>query len=308
MVTPVSNAIIQRVIFIINIASVLLVGTWLHFAFRISWSEGIVIGIAIGIFVLALIIGYSFLFAWIATSPTPREYRIGVFGMLRCYVGELYASIRTFCWAQPWMANRPIAGESRTNSEKLPVLMLHGYFCNRAFWRPMSLKIDAAGHATTVVNLEPPFGSIEAYVPTIDTAVQALCKRTGARRVALLCHSMGGLAALAYLRTNGNAQVAKVITIGTPYRGTYHAQHGIGENAKQMRLKSPWRDALDMGDVKRFAHFTVILSHHDNIVVPRAIQVLEGAKVIEVAGIGHVAMVCDHGVQERVLEELCGPE
>ena len=50
----------------------------------------------------------------------------------------------------------------------------------------------------------------------------------------IVAHSMGGLVARAYLRRHGGAQVARVITLGTPHHGTALANLAPGSNARQM--------------------------------------------------------------------------
>jgi triacylglycerol esterase/lipase EstA (alpha/beta hydrolase family) len=300
-----SNAGIQRTVFIIQALAAAAIAWLLHKYVQMRWSHAIAIGVAAGFVVHALIIAADFALAAIAASPTPSAHRIGWVGGAICYVGEVLASIRTFTFAQPWLVNRKIAGQRSKSRERVPVLLLHGFFCNRALWRPMARKLDAAGHATAAINLEPPFGSIDEYAPLIDHAVRRLMQRTGAKQIALVCHSMGGLAARAYMRAYGDASVAKVITLGTPHQGTYLAKFGHGKNAWQMRLNSLWRNELANSEpAKRRALFTVMFTHHDNIVSPQAIQTIDGAKVVEFSGMGHVAMVYNRRVQDAVMDEL----
>lgn len=56
----------------------------------------------------------------------------------------------------------------------------------------------------------------------------------------LVGHSMGGLVARAYLRRYGELRVARLITLGTPHRGSLLAHLGIGRNARQMEPGSVW--------------------------------------------------------------------
>jgi triacylglycerol esterase/lipase EstA (alpha/beta hydrolase family) len=62
-------------------------------------------------------------------------------------------------------------------------------------------------------------------LPQVDKAVADLRQRTGAAQVALVCHSMGGLVARAYLRAYGDEAVACVVTLGSPHRGTVHPKN-----------------------------------------------------------------------------------
>ena len=54
----------------------------------------------------------------------------------------------------------------------------------------------------------PPLASIELFVDQVAAKIDAILAATGARRVAIVGHSMGGLVARAYLRRYGGAKVA----------------------------------------------------------------------------------------------------
>ena len=92
------------------------------------------------------------------------------------------------------------------------VLLIHGFFCNRQLWRPLARWLTARGHPLGALDLEPVLGSIDDYVPAIERAVTELLARTGAPAVALVGHSMGGLAARAYLRRHGSARISALVT------------------------------------------------------------------------------------------------
>ncbi len=124
---------------------------------------------------------------------------------------------------------------------------------------------------------------------------------------------MGGLVARAYLRDHGSAQVRRVITLGTPHRGTGLANFGWGRNSRQMRWtgransgeESPWlRQLLATEDESHRKLYVSIFSHHDNIVSPQQSSRLPGAVNIEVNGIGHVALAFAPQVQQIVIEEI----
>lgn len=119
---------------------------------------------------------------------------------------------------------------------------------------------------------------------------------------------MGGLAVRAFLAQHGTAAIGAVVTLGTPHRGTWLARFGYGRNVAQMRLDSGWlRDlaAREAGQTR--APFTVVLSYHDNIVVPQSIQTLEGARTIELIARGTSELAYYCGVWARALEAIETP-
>jgi hypothetical protein len=50
--------------------------------------------------------------------------------------------------------------------------------------------------------------------------------------------------------------------------------------------------------------FTVVLSHHDNMVAPQSIQTLDGVRTIELAGRGHVELAYDRAVWSHVARAI----
>ncbi len=170
-------------------------------------------------------------------------------------------------------------------------MLIHGFFCNRGFWTPWLDRLCADERVFVAVNLEPVFSSIDDYAPQIDAAVRAVTLATGTPPL-LVCHSMGGLAARAWLKTyQGEKRAFHVVTIGTPHRGTWLARFGRGYNGRQMRLSSGWHAALDHGmPPGRHAMFTCWYSNTDNIVFPASTATLPGADNRLVRGVAHVRM------------------
>lgn len=223
--------------------------------------------------------------------------------VLRAWLGEIVSSLRAFFHSQIWFGDRELP--TAASRRKIPVLLVHGYFCNRALWRPLATVLAARGHPVGSVNLEPVFGSIDDYVPIIAAGVERLLADCGAEQVAIVGHSMGGLAARAALRQIDANQVAGLVTLGSPHRGTLRARHAIGRNASQMRPNSDWLRELAKAEPEQgYRNTTVILTHQDNIIVPAQPQSLPGANIIAFAGLGHVELVYAASVQRAVCAAL----
>ena len=223
-----------------------------------------------------------------AADPAPRARFPQV---RRAWWAELGVALRVFCWEQPF--------RSRAEPDWLPtaptgqrgVVLVHGFLCNRALWRLWFAPLRAAGHAYEAVNLEPVFGSIDDYAPTIEAAVQRVEAATGMAPV-LICHSMGGLAARAWLRVcAGEPRVQQVITLGTPHRGTWAGRFSRAANGRQMALDGDWVGNLSGAEPPgRTALFTCWYSNCDNIVFPTSTATLQGADNRLIAGVAHVEM------------------
>ena len=221
-----------------------------------------------------------------ATRPSARE-------LLGAWLGEVLAAPPVFCWRQPFRAHAiadHLAPPELLHGRR-GVVFVHGLFCNRGFWTPWLKRLQGGGHAFVAVSLEPVLGSIDDYVPQIEDAVAQVTLASGLAPL-LVCHSMGGLAARAWLKhMQAEARVHHVVTLGTPHRGTWLARFGHGHNARQMRLLSDWHAQLDHGmPTDRHALFTCWYSNCDNIVFPSANATLPGARNRLVRGVAHVQL------------------
>lgn len=233
----------------------------------------------------------------------PHEQRIGAARFFVCWMRECLAVAWMFNVLQPFRARAAFDAPAGTGA-RAPVLMVHGYGCNRAVWLPMQKHLAAAGHPTEAIDLMPLLGDIDDYARDLATVVARMTQAHG-RAPVLLCHSMGGLAARALLRRADALPIAHVITLGSPHRGTAMARTGRGRNVRQMAWASAWLRQLaasETPDVR--ARITSIFSWHDSIVGPAGASWLEGARHIPLAGIGHVSLLCDARVRDAVLAEL----
>ena len=222
--------------------------------------------------------------------------------LLRAWAGEVLSGWRVFGWRQPFaaQAEADVAGQpGRTG-----VLLLHGYVCNRGLWAPWLQRFRQLGVPCQAITLEPVFGSIDACVPQVDTAVQALTRQTG-RPPLLVAHSMGGLVARAWLAGPGAGRVAGVVSIGTPHHGTWLARFAGSTNARQMRQHSAWLLALAAREpAGHAARYTCFYGNADNIVFPASTATLAGADNRHLPGVAHVDMVFEPAVLALVLQRV----
>ena len=294
---------IARLQAIWTICLLLIAAFWLVFALPRSpvWAVG---GLAFAalLYLAVMALQFTLMQRVNAADPAPRARFPQV---RRAWWAELGVALRVFCWEQPF--------RSRAEPDWLPtaptgqrgVVLVHGFLCNRALWRLWFAPLRAAGHAYEAVNLEPVFGSIDDYAPRIEDAVTRLLAHTGASRVALVGHSMGGLAIRAWLRRVPPDQlkrVARIITLGSPHQGTRITHSAPSQNGQQMLFQSDWVQALGHGeDAARRALMHIALNLNDNICIPQRQQVLPGVPVTEFRGIGHLEMC----LNPRVIDWTC---
>lgn len=98
----------------------------------------------------------------------------------------------------------------------------------------------------------------------VDAVVDATLRRTGATKVILLAHSLGGLVCRDYIAGVGRGKVDAIISVGTPWLGTLKTARalawgynfGVGFTARPSRFLPNlyWyaRDAMHPGSLTRF--------------------------------------------------------
>jgi triacylglycerol esterase/lipase EstA (alpha/beta hydrolase family) len=258
-----------------------------------------VAGAAVIMLGYALFLAVEFVLVWFVhgDDPAPKASACQLF---KAWLGEVRTAPRVFCWQQPF--------RSQSEPDFLPsqpvgrgVVLVHGFVCNRGFWNRWAPRLRDQGVPFIAVNLEPVFGTISDYAPTIEQAVQRVAQTTGQAPV-LVGHSMGGLAIRAWMAAfNGAERVHRVITIGSPHRGTWLGRFGTSQNAREMALGTAWQRALETREsAEHFERFTCFYSHCDNIVFPASNATLPGAENRHVAGVAHVHLA-DH---PEVLKEV----
>ena len=244
-----------------------------------------------------------FTLAWIYRTPRPASLRIGPSASLRMFWNEMRAIAR----AGPrmalyrWLVRDPPPAPAQT-----PVLLLHGVLCNAGVWVGLKRYLRSQGLGPVyALSYGPPLASIECFAEQTAAKVDAVLAATGARRVAIIGHSMGGLVARAYLRRDGGDRVSTLITMGTPHHGSMLAWLLPGVCLGQLRPGNDWLAQLNRAEGAAPPARTVSLwSWHDSMVAPQLSARLDGAINIELTGVGHNALLGDPIAFAAVAQEL----
>ena len=251
------------------------------------------------------VIGVTYAFSRAYAAATPEPYRIGAGQGIVMALRELAAFFLLFTVVMPF--ERFFMGDDRlgrSEGGRPPILLIHGYQCNRGYWLWLRRSLERAGWQVATLSLAPVFNDIDGYVEQVSQRIEEVCAASGAAQAILVGHSMGGLVSRAYLRRNGKARVAKLVTLGSPHHGSQLAKLGMGENGRQMVPGSQWLAALNAPDAVPLPETVSIYSCQDNYVMPQDSSALEGAKIVPVAGIGHLAMAFSPEIERLLLAEL----
>jgi len=244
-----------------------------------------------------------FALAWFFRASRPPAVRIGFAASARLFWNELRAIARS---GSRMALFRVLMRDPAPAPAAAPVLLLHGVLCNSGVWVGLRGDLVARGIGPVyTMSYGPPLASIEDFADQVAAKVDAILRATGASRVAIVGHSMGGLIARAYLRRFGGARIALVMTLGAPHHGSVHAWLFPGICLGQLRPGNAWLADLNCDEGSSpVVRLISVWSWHDSMVAPQTSSRLAGTENIELTGIGHNALLGDPGVYALVAAEL----
>ena len=265
--------------------------------------------LAICIMIYLLAARLLFVLASFAFAGLKNEHRVAQSfpAWVRTIGREYWATLLAFSLLIPlsfFLAPRlrrfgrqPLAGQP-------VVLLVHGLFSNQGVWWLFARRLKRSGAVVDSFDLKPMFGDIDDYVEQLKRHIDGLA-RAAAGPIVMVGHSMGGLVCRAYLARYGTvvgeARIVKLVTLGSPHQGSLSAYFLPGKNLRQMRPECEWLATLPCASSTAT---TAIYSQHDNLVVPFEWGRFEGSGVVceELRGIGHLSLLFDRTVQDRVLQ------
>nr|WP_060586136.1 alpha/beta fold hydrolase [Aeromonas schubertii] len=266
------------------LVEVVMFGALGHLLFGLGLAGSVLFVLLVQLVLRVMVVLATWGFSRFFASPAPP---LGVRGWLWMIGVELYAYILTFNWLIPF--ETVLMRHDRMAPCRRPLLLVHGYGCNRGIWLPLVRRLERRGHVVATLSLTPPFGHIDDMVPQLARRIDAVLIATGATRVTLIGHSMGGLVCRDYLALHGAGKVDRLVTLATPHQGSELANLGIGDNAREMEPGSGW--------LQRFAAMPIpvtgvsVRTTHDNFVMPQDRQHMAGLEDVPLVGVGHLSLL-----------------
>jgi len=198
-------------------------------------------------------------------------------------------------------------GRQSSASHVDPILFVHGYTSNASAWDTMKARFQADGWESNRLYAYT-FSSTQSNA----TVAQAVAQRvneikaaTGAARVDIITHSMGGLSSRYYLKNlGGTANVDDWVSLGGPNHGTTWA-YGcfFFSPCNQMIPGSSFLNQLNSGDENPAdVNYGTWWSPCDELINPDTSTILSGATNTQTACISHSSHLTNTTVYGQVRE------
>jgi triacylglycerol lipase len=222
--------------------------------------------------VIVLFAGTMTLWLWLARhAPRPARLWRAFFAEVGwAALVQLLLPLAFVYWPRRW--RRPRApGE-------VPVLMVHGYAQNRVDWYVLAWRLARSGRGSLFAYNDWPFGSIAAASEKLAAAVREVQAVTGAPRVHLIGHSMGGVVCRHYIeRLDGDRHVASLIAVATPFAGTARIGLALGTCRNELFPGSTYLVHAGPPVARGEVRYHALWSRADAMVVPPSNASLGGA-------------------------------
>jgi triacylglycerol lipase len=187
-----------------------------------------------------------------------------------------------------------------------PIVFVHGWNSSASAWNTMIDRFAAAGYprdrmVAITYNSNQSNATIAGQV---RGAVDSLQASTGAAKVDLVTHSMGGLSSRYYLKNlGGTAKVDDWVSLGGPNHGTNtaYACWLFSAGCRDMIGGSSFLNALNSGDeTPGTTNYGAFWSNCDEVINPDTSVQLSGATNTLVGCLGHSALRTDAGAFDSV--------
>ena len=182
----------------------------------------------------------------------------------------------------------PPAAQALTHD---PILFVHGWNSNSSTWTTMIGRFSADGWASNeLYNWQYNTSQSNATTASqISTKVNEILAATGATKVDIISHSMGGLSSRYYSKNlGGSAKIDEWVSLGGPNHGTDTANFCFSTACTEMRVNSTFTKNLNATDETPGAvNYRTWWSACDSIINPDSSVSLIGAVNTQTACISH---------------------
>ena len=191
-----------------------------------------------------------------------------------------------------------------------PVLLVHGFGGDKSSWTLVANALGAEGLTVDTMTYAPVGNSVEQLADRLVAEVGKLLSRTGAHKVHLVGHSLGGvIIAQAISDPRLNGRVDTVITLGSPFGGSpWAGVLPVVDMVRALRSGSPLLRRLATTPFPEGVRWLSVTAALD-IIVPglRSMPSHSQVETVTVKGVGHLGMLLSQRVIGLLASTLCAP-
>jgi hypothetical protein len=200
----------------------------------------------------------------------------------------------------------PLPGENGHGPR--PIIVLHGYAMNRANFRPLGRRLEAAGLGPVLGFEYWTLGKTSAAAKRLAEYVEEVRTRCECDEVDIIGHSMGGVVGRYYVSLlGGDGAVANLITLGSPHAGTDLSPVGLGRPGKELFGGSALVQRLHATPPPEKTRMTVVWSRADAMVPGARNAHVTGVDELVFDDLGHLALLTDERVAAAIIARLSTP-
>jgi triacylglycerol lipase len=183
-----------------------------------------------------------------------------------------------------------------------PILFVHGWNSSGSVWNTMIGRFQADGFTNLNNWSYNTAQSNKTTASQIATKVSQIRAATGAAKVDIITHSMGGLSSRWYAKfLGGTSSVDEWVSLGGPNHGTNTAFFCGQTSCAEMRPNSSFLNALNSGDETPGAvNYGAWWSPCDEVINPDESVMLAGSANTQTACMGHSSLRTDATVYGEV--------
>jgi triacylglycerol lipase len=209
------------------------------------------------------------------------------------------------------LARSPVPpAQPQTALRACPVLLVHGFCGTKSSWSLVARTLSARGLTFDAIAYAPFGTSVEHLADRLVAEVDRILARTGADKVHLVGHSLGGvIIGQAIADGHLNGLVDTVVTLGSPFGGSPWANLLPFGIARALREGSPLLRRLASAPAPEGVRWLAFTAPLDIIVPgPRSVPANAQVETVTVDGVGHLGMLVSRQVVDHMIDALaaCG--
>ena len=197
-----------------------------------------------------------------------------------------------------------------------PVLLVHGIAHNASAFIQMKAKMQKRGwiHVFTM-NYSTFNRKLVEMVGELSWQVDKVIEITGASRIDIVAHSLGGIVSRYYMSSKtGQGKIRNLVTLGAPHKGTYLSPllktFTFNKSlSNDLYIDSPLLKSLQQKAVSKNSTITSIYSKYDWTVWPQDNCFVEGSpssafKNIKLDFVSHISLLYSSRVFQHIVTAL----